>query len=503
MTGIRAWTGRPVARHASALIAGALLPAAFAPFGIWPLALICPAALLALILPLDSRKAALCGWFFGAGMFGTGSSWVYVSIHDFGYAPIPLAAALTLGFCLGLALLPAATVWIWARFLRARRGGVLLGFPAMWVLGEWCRIWLLTGFPWLYLGYSQLDGPLAGWAPVSGVLGLGALLSFSAAALVVALQRGRRGLSAVAVAALLWALGPALSLIDWVRPRGAPLAVAMVQGNIPQELKWEPGHLEATLETYEELSEPLWGTDLIVWPEAALPAYLDRLSDFLQALARRSAVAGSTLLTGVPTRFSNPDAKRGFDAFNSVLAVGADSGIYHKRHLVPFGEYVPLDSVLRGLIAFFDLPMSSFSAGPADQPLLAVKGLQLAPFICYEIVFPDMVASALPDADVLLTVSNDTWFGRSIGPLQHLQMARMRALENGRPLIRATNNGVSALVDARGRILVRGGQFTREVVRGEIQPTSGATPFSRAGSAPVLALAILALAAVRASRKPQ
>jgi len=503
MSGRTAWTGRPFAAHASALIAGALLPGAFSPFGIWPLAVVCPAVLLALVLRLEPRAAALRGWFFGAGMFGTGSSWVYVSIHDFGYAPVPLAAALTLGFCLGLALVPAATVWVWARFFRERRGGVLLGFPAAWVLGEWCRIWLLTGFPWLYLGYSQLDGPLAGWAPVGGVLGLGALLAFTAAALVVALQQGRRWPIALLIAALLWGLGPALSRVDWVRPQGDPLEVAMVQGNIPQELKWEPGHLETTLETYAQLSEPLWGVDLVVWPEAALPAYFDRLSDYLQALARRAAVAGSTLLTGVPTRIANPDANRGFDVFNSVVAIGADSGLYHKRHLVPFGEYVPLDSVLRGLIAFFDLPMSSFSAGPAEQPLLGVKGLQLAPFICYEIVFPDMVASALPDADVLLTVSNDTWFGRSIGPLQHLQMARMRALENGRPLIRATNNGVSALVDARGEILVRGGQFTREVVRGEIQPTTGATPYSRTGSAPLIVLAILVLAGVRASRNGQ
>jgi apolipoprotein N-acyltransferase len=265
----------------------------------------------------------------------------------------------------------------------------------------------------------------------------------------------------------------------------------MVQGNVAQELKWEPGQLDAIIDTYTALSEPLWGTDLVVWPEAAVPAYLDLVVDRLGPIAARAARSHSSLLLGIPTRDANATRRRGFDAFNSVAVIGSDSGLYHKRRLVPFGEYVPLERWLRGLIAFFDLPMSSFSRGPEEQAPLTVHGVRVAPSICYEIVYPDLVAAGATDAGLLLTVSNDTWFGASIGPLQHLQMARMRALETGRPLVRATNNGVSALIDARGAIIARGGQFTQEIIRGSVQPTTGLTPFLRWDWWPVVLLAVL------------
>ncbi|MBK6288544.1 MAG: apolipoprotein N-acyltransferase [Gammaproteobacteria bacterium] len=482
--------------HIAALLAGAALPLAFAPFDFWPLAVLCPAVLLALLGQLAPRAAMLRGWCFGAGMFGVGTSWVYVSIHDYGAASVPLAALLTLTFCLGLALLPALGCWAWSRWLRARPGGTLLGFPAVWVLGEWCRVWLLSGFPWLYIGYSQIATPLAGWAPVTGVFGVGLILCFSSAVLVLVLRRAPGAPIAALACAVLWIAGLGLAKIAWVKPLGSEIAVAMVQGNIPQLLKWEAGHLQRTLDTYSGMSEELWGTALVVWPESAVPAYLDLVTDFLGEQATRAAANNSTLILGIPTRNASDADGRGYDAFNSLVALGADHGIYHKRHLVPFGEYVPLESWLRGLIAFFDLPMSSFSSGPEMQEPLAVQGLRAAPFICYEIVYPDLVRAALPQADLLLTVSNDTWFGASSGPLQHLQMARMRALENGRALIRATNNGVSALIDHHGHISVRGEQFTREVIRGSVQPMSGLTPFARRGSWPVLTFAALLIVLV-------
>jgi apolipoprotein N-acyltransferase len=258
-------------------------------------------------------------------------------------------------------------------------------------------------------------------------------------------------------------------------------------------LKWDPDHLDKTLAIYRELSAPLWGADLVVWPESAVPAYLDRVTDFLSSQAMLAAGAGSTLLLGIPTRDSDADDPRGYHTFNSVIALGAESGMYHKRRLVPFGEYVPLDVWLRGLIAFFDLPMSGFSRGPEAQALLSAGGHGIGPFVCYEIAYPELVRGALPQAGLLLTVSNDTWFGASAGPLQHLEIARMRALENGRDLVRATNNGVSALTDHRGRITARGAQFTREVIRGSVQPRTGLTPFARFGSWPALLLCALML----------
>ena len=450
--------GPGIAGHAAALLAGALLPAALAPFDIWPLAVLCPLALLALLRRPGPAVAALRAWSFGVGMFGTGASWVYVSIHQYGSAPVPLAAFLTLLFCLGLALFPALTFWAWARWLRERPGGVLFGFTAAWVLGEWWRGWFLTGFPWLYAGYSQLEAPLAGWAPVLGVLGIGLILAFTAAALYLTLTRTRGGPAALAAQrAAVDRRPPARARrLDRARRRAAVGRDGAGQHRAGAQVGARDS-CEAILDTYVAMSEPLWGTDLVVWPEAAVPAYLDLVVDKLAPLAARAVQSGSTLLLGIPTRDANETRRRGFDAFNSIAVIGADSGLYHKRRLVPFGEYVPLEPWLRGLIAFFDLPMSSFSSGPAEQPPLTVRGLRVAPSICYEVVYPDLVGAGAADAELLLTVSNDTWFGASIGPLQHLQMARMRALETGRPLIRATNNGISALIDERGRVLVRGG----------------------------------------------
>ena len=491
------------AGHLAALVTGALLPLAFAPFGWWPLVILVPLALLALLARLRPAAVALRAWCFGTGMFGTGASWVYVSIHVYGAAPVPLAGALTAAFCMGLALFPALTFWGWARWLRDRRGGIALGFAAAWALGEWWRGWFLTGFPWLWLGYSQIDGPLAGWLPITGALGAGFIAAFSAAALYLTLQRNRRAPLLLALAAALWLAAPLLERIEWTEADGKALTVALVQGNIEQDLRWEPGQLEAIIETYTELSAPLWGSALVVWPESAVPAYLDLVTERLAPIAARAQAAGSAWVFGIPTRDTNRARRRGFDAYNSIAVLGEGSGLYHKQHLVPFGEYVPLEGWLRGLIAFFDLPMSSFSSGPARQAPLHAHGVAIAPSVCYEIAYADQVADGAREAAVLLTVSNDTWFGASIGPPQHLQIARVRALETGRPLIRATNDGISALVDAHGRINVHGAQFTREVVRGSVQPTRGLTPFVRFGSLPLLtALAIACIALLRAPRRP-
>ena len=492
-----------LAAQAAALVSGAALPLSLAPVSWWPIAPLALAVLLVTCLKGTATQAAWRGWLFGLGAFGTGTSWIFVSIHRYGDAPVPLAAGLTFLFCAGLALFTAFGMWAWARLLRPRRGGVLLGFPAMWVLVEWSREWVLTGFPWLLSGYSQTDGPLAGWAPVVGVYGIGLLLAFSAAASVWLLSRPAPGEplargATLALVAALWVAAWPLARIEWSTPSGTPLSVALVQGNIPQLLKWEPDHLENTLGIYAGLSEPVWGSDLVVWPESSVPAYFDTVTDFLSTQAARAASSGSTLLLGLPSRQEDPAQKRGYVAYNSVAALGSETGVYHKRHLVPFGEYVPLESALRGLIAFFDLPMSSFTEGPAEQTLLAGAGTTIAPSICYEIVYPELVRRGAAGAGLLLTVSNDTWFGASLGPLQHLEMARMRALENSRDLLRATNDGVSALIDHRGTVTVRGGQFSREVVRGEVQPRTGSTPYTQLGYWPVMALCVLMLLAVLA-----
>jgi len=495
----RGWRG-----YILALVAGALVTLSLAPFNLWPLGIV---SLLLLAILLDrgsSFKAAKIGWFYGLGMFGGGVSWVYVSIHDYGYAPAPVAAVLTLIFCAGLGLLSAAMAYCYARWLRHSLLGNTAGFAAAVVLGEWLRSWLLTGFPWLYLGYGHIDSILAGWAPVGGVWAISFIVAYSGAVLAASLNRGRLPRGHIAVLVSLWLGGLALNQHSWVSPVDrAPLQIAMVQANISQHEKWSRSAYQRTLKTYSDLSEPLWRSqDIIIWPEAAVPNYYHNAKGFLETVAERAEHGNTTLITGIPTLQQSPGEGPG-KSFNSIMAFGAGAGTYHKQRLVPFGEYIPLETWLRGLIQFFDLPMSAFSAGGSDQQPLTAGDVILAPFICYEIVYPDLVNNWLPEADLLITISNDAWFGHSIGPLQHLQMAQMRALEAGRYLLRATGSGVSAIIDQRGRIVTQSRQFQAEVLSGQASIYRGATPFAAQGTWPIILLCLAICLAVRLSTRTQ
>jgi len=353
------------------------------------------------------------------------------------------------------------------------------------VLAEWLRSWLLTGFPWLYLGYAHIDTPIAGWAPIVGVYGLSFICALTGTCLFLA-WRSRQAVACATYAVIvitLWAGGAVLKPIEWVvKASEKPLKVVIYQPNVPQEHKWDRDWYQPILRQLREASEPYYGADILIWPEAAIPNFYQRARGFLDPIARRAAANETTLFTGVPYL-----VEEGAGYYNSVVALGQGDGVYHKQHLVPFGEYVPLESWLRGLIAFFDLPMSAFSAGPADQPPLRAGAYRVAPFVCYEVVYPELVARAARRADLLLTVSNDSWFGHSIGPLQHLQMAQMRALENGRYMIRGTNNGVSAIIDQRGQIVARSEQYVEATLTGEVEVMLGNTPFGSFGVIPVIA----------------
>lgn len=463
-----------------ALFAGAATTLALAPFDIWPLAILSIALLYLGLRDLTPGQATLRGWCYGFGLFVSGTSWVYVSIHDYGSAPMPLAALLTLGFTGGLGLLFALSSWLWARWLRRSDAPLAdaLAFAALWLAQEAFRSWFLTGFPWLYAGYSQLHGPLAGLAPVGGMWLISLSLALSAALLIN--LPGLRARKPALVAALIlllapWIAGLALQDKAWTSPNGAPLKVAAVQGNVEQNLKWDPAQLEAQLVLYRDLTLNSQPADLIVWPETAVPVLKEFAEGYLQFLGRVANERKAALITGVPVRQANENGDKRY--YNGLTVVGEGQGTYLKQKLVPFGEYVPLQELLRGVIAFFDLPMSDFARGPADQALLQAKGLKIAPFICYEVVYPEFSASLAAQSDLLLTVSNDTWFGTSIGPLQHLQMAQMRALEAGRWMIRSTNNGVTALIDPQGRITAQIPQFEQAVLYGEVQAMQGLTPY--------------------------
>jgi len=477
-----------------ALFAGSLVTLSLAPYDLWPAAILSCCLYMGVLRRCSTRLAVWRGWMFGIGLFGTGASWVYVSIHDHGHAGVVLAGTLTALFCMGLALLHALFAWIYARFLRDLMAGMLVGFPALWVLFEWLRSWLLTGFPWLYIGYATLDTWAEGWIPVIGVFGVSLLCAFSASCLYLAYMRRHTQAYLVygTMVASLWLIGWQLQAAKWVAPASATaLSVGIVQANIPQELKWQREYYEPTLALYEAMTETLLGRDIVLWPESAIPNYYQRAQDFLQPMAELATENGTTLITGIPWR---PEGSRAY--YNSIVALGQGSGVYHKQRLVPFGEYVPLENWLRGMIEFFNLPMSAFSQGGSNQEPLLAHDFRLSPFICYEIVYPDLVRQYAHQADLMITISNDNWFGASIGPLQHLQMARMRALENGRYLIRATNNGVSAIIDEHGKLVAQSDQFKRTNLTGNAQVMLGATPFSRIGSLPIIGLCCLLLLVV-------
>lgn len=493
--------------HVAAAISGILITLSMAPYNLWPLALIGVVLFALTIQNATTRLASLRGWLMASGLFLSGASWVYVSIHDHGNAPVWLATVLTLGFCLGLGLLGIFPSWIYARFFARHWLGQTLAFAGLWVLGEWFRSWFLTGFPWLYLGYSHTENLLAGWAPVVGSFGISLIIALTAATLACWLQsRARPALVLLGLCAAAWIAGPLLTSIAWTQPlTGKPISVALIQANVPQQQKWSNEALAPTLAYYHDTTRELMQThDLVVWPETAIPRLYQRVQPYIGKIDKLAFDSNSAVIAGIPYGF---ESEYGPGYYNSIIALGNASGIYHKRHMVPFGEYVPLESLLRGVIAFFDLPMSAFSKGAQQQEQIALTTragdtLRIATYICYEIAYPDVATDALPGANLLLTASNDTWFGNSIGPLQHMQIAQMRALESGRYLIRATNNGITALVDARGHIIGQLPQFTREVLTGEVLAMQGTTPYSRTGDWPVLGLCVgLLMATLVAQRR--
>jgi apolipoprotein N-acyltransferase len=474
-----------------AAVAGLALPFAFSPFFLWPLAPLSVAVLFVVWAHAGTARAAWRGWLYGATGFGAGVSWI-VHSFQFSHIALPLAVLLTVGFVAFLALFPAAIgallVRLTSRVAPAPRLAAV--FPAAWVVGEWLRGWFLTGFTWLQLGYSQVDGPLAGLLPLAGVYGTGLALAAIAGALAwLVLRPGVRSAVGLAVLLLVVAGLAALGAREWTAPAGRALRVALVQGNVPQDQKWRPEMRQPTLERYRALTLQHLGKDLIVWPETALPGRRLAMRDYIAGLHDAARAAGSAVIFGVPEFDGEP-----LRPYNSVLMVGTTTGRYRKRHLVPFGEYLPADRLLRPITRTLGIPVSDFAAGDASQPPLVVAGQRLALFVCYEIAFGSEVIRELPEAALLITVSNDAWFGDSLGPHQHLQMARARALESGRELLRATNTGITVVADARGQVRARLDQFRIGSLEAVVTPRRGSTPYVLAGDWPALALCVLLLA---------
>lgn len=463
---------------------GALQAFGLAPYSLWPVALVALALWVRLLEGRSVREAALLSYAFGIGFWLHGASWLRVSMIDFGGVSVPLAVGLLVFVALVMALFFALIGAIWAALPWGGRGWLAL--PLLWVVAEWLRTWVFTGFPWLHTGYGLIDTPLSGWAPLLGVYGVSFAAVLTATAGLHLVQHRRQAPLAIGLLGLVWIGGGLLQPLSWTTvDRDQPITATLVQGNIPQESKWALEWRDKTIERYQRLSEPAWGQDLLVWPEAAIPAFIHEATDTLVALHERGQATKTTFMTGIPQAQWNADRTR-ILYFNSLVALGRGDGLYHKQQLVPVGEYIPFEDWLRGTIPFFDLPMSSFTWGARDQGLLTAGRHAVAPFICYEIAYPQLVARQSAVADYLLTVSNDGWFGTSIGPDQHFEMVRMRARETGRYILRATNNGITAFIDPHGQVIDTAPRFEEAILSGVVYPARGLTPWQRGGTTAVI-----------------
>lgn len=486
-----------------ALSLGALCSLAFAPLQWWPLAILAPAGLFMLWQGASPKRAAAIGQLFGAGMFAAGTYWLYVSIHGFGKAPAALAITLMVALVVLMASYIALAGFLVNRLMPAR-GAMrwLVGLPAIWVLLEWVRGWFLSGFAWLSLGYSQTDTWLAGWAPVGGVYLLSWWLALMAGALVMAWCEGRRALrTVIPILVLPWVIGGLLWRIEWTRESGAAVDVAIVQGAIPQDQKWLADNREESLRRYRDLTLSAIGTPLIVWPEAAAPDLANNLVPYLNQLADEARQRGSSLLLGLIR--AEPGEGDKVDYFNSILAIGDDVNWYDKHHLVPFGEFFPVPDAVRRWMRLMNLPYSDFSRGEAYQPPLQIAGLSLSASICYEDAYASSQIVSARESTALVNVTNDAWFGRSTARHQHLQISRMRAIEAQRFLVRAANDGISAVIGPRGELVARAPDFETVVLRSSITPRSGTPPYLQFGNVPLVLLAVAGVLAAlwRARRR--
>ncbi|MBG7602530.1 MAG: apolipoprotein N-acyltransferase [Gammaproteobacteria bacterium] len=461
-----------------AFCSGVAATFAFAPYGQWWLTPVTLAMLFWLWLNATPKQAFLRGWAFAAGLFGFGAIWIHHSMSVFGGMALPLALFLAILLASLMALYYGLAGYIAVRLstqasLQAKLIASALAFVAM----EWLRSWFLSGFSWLTIGFSQIDSPLSGFAPIGGVL-LVSLLSALTAALLLLIIKGerRQKITAAIVMASIWATGGLLGGKEWTQASAPPLKVTLLQANIPQDQKWLQEMLEPTLQYYTSETMKHLDSDLILWPESAITALKQQVDEaLLKPLSRKLAENNTMLITGILT---NP---QGEIYYNNLLSLDGNEALYDKRHLVPFGEYFPLGYLwkesFKGLATIGD----DFTAGNAAKPLLQVGGYQAGASICYEIIFGEEIREALPEAHFLVNMSNDAWFGKTVGPLQHFEMARMRALENGRYLLRATNTGVTAIIDPHGKVQAQLPQFQRAELSGAFTPYQGSTPYSKHG----------------------
>ena len=466
-----------------AFASGALLTLSFAPFYIWPIAFVSVVGYFIVVRDETGWiEIWLRGFLFGMGKYLVGASWILPSLIN--YAQVNLVTAVSLFLIVGISLaFWFAFVGYFALHLKSKVMGALV-FACGWVLLEICLTFHYGySFPFLHVGYGFIDTPLAGYAPIGGVwvVSLGAVITAIAGVHVL-----EKYWNTLLVAIVIWVLGFGLSFISWTEPDEKHV-VALVQANIPLEEKFDPTKLDRVWSRYESLTMRADDADLIVWPESAIPATFDVVKGDIRQLVtsiQTPLVFGAFELVGLP-----PNDKR----YNATIGFDGITHTYRKQQLVPFGEYLPDLPVFTDLFKAVVFPMSSIDQPDGLQPPIELHNLTVAPSVCYEIGYPQLVNYQLPDARLIVNISEDSWFGNTHGAWQQLQAGRMRAIETGRPVVRVANDGPTAIIEATGDVAAQLDRYVTDVLLYEVTTYVKATPFVRWGVYPICTLMLLSL----------
>lgn len=469
------------------LALGLFFPFVFAPYDLAYLAFPLLSIFLFLILKQSNWRSFWLGWLFGFGQFVVGFSWIYHSVHTFGDAPVALAVAMIILLAAYCALFPALAAYLSQRFFgKTQRLFLLAGFPLMWALTEWLRGYLFTGFAWLSVGTSQVDTSLANFAPLFGALGVGAVVMLLAGLILISVLQVANARYYLLAAAAVFVFGQLLSFINWSQAISEPLKVSLPQLSVTQDMKWREDLKWPTLNWYQQQTREYADSDIVVWPETAIPGFLHRVKPYWDGIKKQAELSNTDVVAGVFMR----DTKTG-RYYNSLVSTNGD--YYQKKHLVPLGEYMPFRTLFEFLRQYVNFPMSDIASGADDQPLMKVAGYEVGSSICFEDVFDRAIRSSLPAAKFLINGSNDAWFKQTAEPYQHHQIARMRAIEAARYLVRSTNTGISAIIGPKGEEIVTSELFVRTTISGDIRAMSGSTPYVLWGNVPVVVLALLIL----------
>lgn len=465
-------------------LSGIILPLAFEPYNLYILSFLSIAILFYIWSKSTLRDSFFVGYLFGLFYFGVGISWVHISINIFGETGLVFSIFLAFLLIAFISLYPALCGYIALRFFKDK---LIIALPFIWVITEWLRGWLFSGFSWLNLGTSQTNSWYFNYAPILGDYGVSLLICLTASCLILLLNRSlKKKIIGLVVVVSLNVMAFYLENIQWTKATGKTLDVALIQGSIPQELKWQRKYREKTYEVYSKLSEPFWASDLIVWPETAIPSSYQNATDFIEKIEAKKANSDTIFMSGI---IYNDQGSY----FNSILLIDKEHLFYDKHHLVPFGEYLPLSTISAPLFDYLKIPVSGFSSGEKHKKLLVTDKAIFGMSICYENAFSDEIRRAMPDANILINVSNDAWFKDSMAPHQHLQIARMRAMESGRYLLRATNNGISAIIDEKGKIVSKSPQFVAYALPATVKLFTGITPYGRYGNSLIIGLCFIML----------